>query len=399
MQSESSAKSELAPTAPATGDNWDYDNIVTVLTAEGTGAIAVLRLEGALIETAIRRRARARSGKPATIPPGPRPRLVRWDFGGPEPEEAVLYRPGENVLEIHCHGGLHVVERLMQAAAADGFARLNWRQWLRRAECDPIAAAARAALAHARTARTADILLDQYHGALRTAIEDAATSARHGRAAEAAARLRRLAARIPLGLHLVQPWRVVLAGPPNAGKSSLLNALTGYGRAIVHPAPGTTRDLVSAVIVADGWPIELIDTAGIRPADHPIERLGVQLAETAAKQADLLILVFDRSQPWGPEQDALAGRYPQALLLHNKCDLAAGPGPRPPGLEVSAHRAEDVPTILDAVLRRLVPDAPSPGEAIPFTPDLAAAVSEALDLLEREGPQAAADRLREPLRP
>ena len=394
MQSESSVNPELPPADPAA-----QENTVTVLTAEGAGAIAVLRLEGALIETAIRRRARGRSGKPTEIPPGPRPRLVRWDFGGPEFEEAVLYRPRENVLEIHCHGGLRVVESLVQAAVADGFTRLTWRQWLHREESDPIAAAARAALAHARTARTADILLDQYHGALGAAIEDAATTLQHGNAAEAAARLRRLAARIPLGLHLIQPWRVVLVGPPNAGKSSLLNVLTGYGRAIVHPAPGTTRDLVSAVIVADGWPIELIDTAGIRPADHPVERLGVQLAETAAQRADLLVLVFDRSQPWDLRQEALTNRYPQALLLHNKCDLAAGPGPRPPGLEVSAHRAEDVPTILDAVLRRLVPDPPPPGEAIPFTPDLAAAVSDALDLLDRQSPQAAADRLRKLLRP
>ena len=194
---------------------------------------------------------------------------------------------------------------------------------------------------------------------------------------------------------MIRPWQVVILGPPNVGKSSLLNALAGYDRAIVHPTPGTTRDLVSAVMVADGWPIEVIDTAGLRRADHPVEQLGVQKAQATAEAADLVILVFDRSRPWEEEHEALLGCYPQALLLHNKADLAAAPGERPPGLEVSAHRPEDVPTILDAVVRRLVPSPPVPGEAIPFTEEQAAAVREALELLPHAGPLAAASRLRQ----
>jgi len=379
-------------------DSIVRENSVTVLTAQAAGAIAVVRLEGPLVETAVRRRARSRAGKPVEIPPGPRPRLVRWDFGGRESEEAVLHRPNETVLEIHCHGGPRVVESLVQAATADGFARMTWQQWLCRLESDPIAAAARTALAQARTLRAAGILLDQYHGALRSAVLDIAAALEHG-SLDAPQRLRRLASRIPLGRHLIRPWQVVILGLPNVGKSSLLNALAGYDRAIVHPTPGTTRDLVSAVIVADGWPIELIDTAGLRQADHPVEQLGVQKAEAAAEEADLVILVFDRSRPWGPEHDALLRRHSHALLLHNKSDLAAAPGGRPPGLEVSAHRPDDVPPILDAVVRRLVPDPPSPGEAVPFTDDQAHAVQEALDLLERQGPQAAAASLRRMMQP
>ncbi|GAB4127903.1 MAG: hypothetical protein Kow0040_02010 [Thermogutta sp.] len=388
---------EMQPEAPATPvaphDPSATENTVTVLTAQAAGAIAVIRLEGPLVATVVPRRARGRSGRPLDLPPGPRPRLVRWDFGGPVPEEAVLYRPSETVLEIHCHGGIRVVENLVRAASADGFVRQTWQDWLLREESDPIATAARIALAQARTTRTADILLDQYHGALRTAVQEIAAGLERGDA-EAANRLRRLASRIPLGRHLIRPWQVVILGPPNAGKSSLLNALAGYGRALVHPMPGTTRDLVSAVIAADGWPIELIDTAGLRRAEHPVERLGVQKAEDAARSADLVILVFDRSQRWEPDHGALARRYPQALLLHNKSDLPAAPGDRPPGVDVSAHRPEDVPAILEALVERLVPSPPMPGEAIPFTEEQAAAVREALELLPRAGPSTAARRLK-----
>ena len=88
-----------------------------------------------------------------------------------------------------------------------------------------------------------------------------------GRAADlqaAAARIREWLAWEDFGLHLTRPWNVVLAGRPNVGKSSLINALLGYTRSIVFDQPGTTRDVVTAATAIDGWPIELSDTAGLR---------------------------------------------------------------------------------------------------------------------------------------
>ena len=110
-----------------------------------------------------------------------------------------------------------------------------------------------------------------------------------------------LLARADLGRHLVRPWSVVLAGPVNVGKSSLINALAGYGRSIVHHAPGTTRDAVTAATAIDGWPVELCDTAGLRPAATPVERAGIERAQERLAQADLAVLVFDRER-------ALVGR-------------------------------------------------------------------------------------------
>ncbi len=117
-------------------------------------------------------------------------------------------------------------------------------------------------------------------------------------------------ARWPIGSHLVEPWRVVLAGPPNVGKSSLVNALVGYQRAIVYDAPGTTRDMVTAITALEGWPVELCDTAGLRSSREAIEAEGVRLARQAAAAADALVLVFSAQEPWQADRQQLLDQWP-----------------------------------------------------------------------------------------
>ena len=114
-------------------------------------------------------------------------------------------------------------------------------------------------------------LLDQYHGALESEIEAIRTLLRElqPNIDAAASRLETLLGRASIGLHLVRPWRVTIAGPPNVGKSSLLNALAGFERAIVFDQPGTTRDVLTVLTAIDGWPIELADTAGWRDSERP----------------------------------------------------------------------------------------------------------------------------------
>jgi tRNA modification GTPase len=92
---------------------------------------------------------------------------------------------------------------------------------------------------------------------------------------------------------------VVIAGPPNVGKSSLINALLGYQRAIVFDQPGTTRDVLTATTAIDGWPVELADTAGIREGDDAIETEGVARALAEIRAADLVVEVWDASQETG----------------------------------------------------------------------------------------------------
>jgi tRNA modification GTPase len=93
--------------------------------------------------------------------------------------------------------------------------------------------------------------------------------------------------------------RVVLAGPPNVGKSSLLNALLGYERAIVSAAPGTTRDIVEASLWIDGLELRLTDTAGLHASADPLERMGMERAARALQETDLAVVVLDRSDPEG----------------------------------------------------------------------------------------------------
>jgi tRNA modification GTPase len=151
------------------------------------------------------------------------------------------------------------------------------------------------------------------------------------------------------------------------GKSSLVNALAGYPRAIVHRAPGTTRDAVTAETILDGWPVEVCDTAGLRDAGDAVERAGIELAGRRMSQADLVLLVFDRSRPWSATDEAVRGARPGAFLVHNKSDLPPADGPRPSGLAVSAAQREGIDTLSRVIAERLVPRPPLPGEAVPFT--------------------------------
>ena len=284
-------------------------------------------------------------------------------------------------------------------------------------------------MADARTERTAAILLDQYHGALGRELEEIRQANDRGETSLARRRIDDLLARAELGRHLTRSWSVVLAGRPNVGKSSLLNALAGYDRAIVHPTPGTTRDAVTFATAIDGLPVELCDTAGLRSvstsprplgegqgvraetatdaaltltlsqgergqndnnvnsgADIPVclvessnsgrqeclphygekcgltlsqrereqnhvERAGIQLAYERLAKADLVILITDRTEPWSEADQSLLDQWPQALLVHNKCDLPLAQGSRPTGLSISALRGDGMDVLLAEISR------------------------------------------------
>jgi tRNA modification GTPase len=329
---------------------------VVELTSQGRGAVTTLLVEGCGARTIVDAHLRAANGR--SLCGCPAGQIVVGHFGAGDGEEVVVCCRGEHCVELHCHGGRAAVAAIRQTLVAHGCRAVAWRDWLASHEADPIAAAARAALADARTERTAAILLDQYHGAPHSNEPTASCES-----------VETLLARAALGRHLTQPWRVVLAGRPNVGKSSLMNALAGYRRAIVHPSPGTTRDLVTVGTAIDGWPVELCDTAGLHAADTAVERAGVARAREALADADLVLLVLDRSLPWSDADqellDAVAPRGP--LVVHNKCDLPPAAGPRPPGLPVSALGGDGVEALLLAISRQLVPDPPPPGAAVPFT--------------------------------
>jgi tRNA modification GTPase len=172
----------------------------------------------------------------------------------------------------------------------------------------------------------------------------------------------------PVGRHLSEPWRVVVAGAPNVGKSSLVNALAGFSRCLVSAAPGTTRDVVTTLIAVDRWPVELADTAGQRAEAESLEAQGIALARTAAGRADLCLWVLDASAP--PVWPDFA--TPALRLLVNKVDLpvAWDLGQASAAVPVSARTGAGLDDLCQAMAGWLVPDPPLPGAAVPFTAEL-----------------------------
>lgn len=330
---------------------------VSVLTAAGTGAIATIAVEGPNAWSMARHLFRPCHG---SLPA--KPHIHRFWFGTLgqgefHRDQVILALRDHNRIEVHCHGGVRVVRWIINEFAKLGALETAPSQpsrppWI--IPDNPWASAALDLLTRAQTLRTASILLDQYHGAFAKALAD---PGQHDL----------LRSRIPVGRHLVTPWRVVLAGPPNVGKSSLLNALAGYQRSIVSPVPGTTRDVVTLITAFDGWPVELIDTAGIHDTDEPLEQAGIRLAQETLQAADLVLWLRDAvttDSPSPPDTQPVP-----CLVVLNKCDLLSHPPAASMERLVSAKTGEGIPELISTIAAQLVPNPPPPGAAVPFLPE------------------------------
>jgi tRNA modification GTPase len=177
-----------------------------------------------------------------------------------------------------------------------------------------------------------------------------------------------------VGLRLTRPWRVVVAGDVNAGKSSLVNALAGHARSIVSAEPGTTRDVLETRIVLDGWEVDLVDTAGLSEAPAgPTEAAGIARARAAVAAADLVVHVVPVGRPSRSPSDWQAGRLPHpasetlappgerdacpTILVLSKCDLASHDGDGPPdAIRTSAVTGLGIDELAAAIILRLVPE-------------------------------------------
>jgi tRNA modification GTPase len=361
------------------------DPIVALATPPGRSALAVIRLSG---RGAFAIAARIIHG----FRPDP-PRLARLagfsDVDGglidrglylvfPEPRSET----GEDVVEFQCHGGHMVPTRLLAAIEAAGARPAHPGEFTRRAvlngKIDLLQAEALGDLIDAEVPAQARIALSQFEGglsrriaALRAALVDllallaydvdfpdqddgpVSRERLEAKRAEVARDVGRLLETAPLAARVRAGALVVLAGRPNTGKSSLFNALLGADRALVTELPGTTRDAVEAQADFLGWPIRLVDTAGLGDAVDRIDALGQAMGRRYSAAADLVVLCddgIDSVLQASPRSIEIQDADRRLLRVRTKADLGDRGGV---GLPVSALTGLGIDVLRRAIVERL----------------------------------------------
>lgn len=328
------------------------DTIYAPSTAIG-GAIAVLRVSGPRAKETARIFDRGFASEPGMM------RFVRvQDDKEPIDDAMAVYfsapasYTGEDMVEIDCHGGHQTVQRILGLLSGLGFRPAEGGEFTRRAflngKMDLAQAEAVMDIITADAEQSRKAALNQLHGSVSRAIhdvEDVLLEALSGIDAaidypdeaeeDCIARLpeqlgagrskaERLLADGRRGRVLRDGLRVVILGRPNTGKSSLMNALAGFERAIVTDIAGTTRDVLDERLSFDGVPVRLIDTAGIREATDRAEQIGVDRALDEMRRADVQLVLLDGSAPLTAEDETLIETTENGIpriLVVNKCDL------------------------------------------------------------------------------
>ena len=373
------------------------DTIAAIATAPAAAAVGIVRLSGAETRRVLAALFTPVNGRSAAELP-----LRRMTYGTVRDAEgrtldhalAVVFSAGhsytgEESAELHCHGSPVVLQEVLRAAFAAGARQARAGEFTERAflngKMDLTEAEAVIDLIDAETAEAARNAAAQVDGALRRPleqvydallgltsrfyavvdypdedIEDLTLAETERTLTESEQTLAALLGTFARGRVLKSGAATAIVGAPNAGKSSLLNALVGYDRAIVTDLPGTTRDTVEEKAVVGGVLLRLIDTAGIRETDDAVERLGVERSRRAVESADLVIVVADGSHtPLTVEPDilALAARAPHWILAISKDD-------RNPAVKTAVKTA--VKAAVKAAGWRLPDGAPAPEHLVSF---------------------------------
>ena len=304
---------------------------------------------------------------------------------------------GEDTAELQCHGSPAVLTAALEALFALGVRQAKAGEFTRRAflngRMDLTQAEAVIDLIDAETPAAVRCAASQLGGAMSRKIgaiydelvtlmahfdvvldysdedlepfDEAEITAQVGRAAE---ELRRLAATYRRGRRLYDGVPCAIVGRPNSGKSSLLNALLGYDRAIVTDIPGTTRDTVEEKAVVGGTLLRLIDTAGLRDTEDTVERIGVERSRAALERAELALVLVDGSGPLTAEDNAilkLAQSVPQTIVLATKADRPTFTLPDIPGvLALSSLTGEGLDALEREIARRFPEGGGDSGELL-----------------------------------
>jgi tRNA modification GTPase len=317
-----------------------------------------------------------------------RVQLLMWPISNDSQEHVVACRVDAQTVELHCHGGQAVIQCILDQLQFSGCGLVDADRYDRVLMGDEPEAEAiidyvcRQALLTCNSERAVGHLLDQADGRLYQSLRQLAKLAEHASYEELQQCVTGLEVWFEFGSHLIKPWQVVLAGPPNVGKSSLINSLAGQAIAIVHEQAGTTRDWIDAAVIIDGWSVSITDTAGMRATADGIEQEGVRRAAQKIKEADLVVVVVDLIQGWTEQHDAIIELCTQRefaariLICGNKADLVAPTGHSPAIVGLPADlKSHDcvycsaqgsVEPLLEQISKILVPRVPDHGQAIVF---------------------------------
>ena len=380
-----------------------FDTIFALATGRPPAAIAIIRISGPRAHDA----GRSIAGE---LPPA-REAALR-EFRHPEDGslldqglclrfDAPASATGEDVVELHAHGGRAVVDAVLDALAHnDDLREARPGEFTRRAfengRIDLTEAEGLADLLEAETETQRRAALEIAGGALKRTIEawqgrlldlsgqaeaaiDYVDEDTVGPVATLSSECGSLAIELSEWLDrpriepLKEGVRVVIAGPPNSGKSSLLNVIAGDDRAIVTDVPGTTRDHIEAPLSLAGIPILLTDTAGLRDADDSIEQIGVARTGRLIEVADVLLWLGER---------ALAPSHPHLIAIHSRCDLRGREEVPAGSLAVSSLTGKGIPELLERIGGAARSLLPAEG-ALALNRRQAAHIGEASDALDR----------------
>lgn len=371
------------------------DTIAAIATAPGVGAVGIVRLSGPASYTVGERLFRPQRGRGVAQLPAGRVVYGHITDGTELIDECLLLTfrtphsyTGEDVLELQTHGGPAVLRRVLELCVQHGArlaqpgeftlrAYLSGRLELVQAEAvlglvnaqsDSARRSAALGLTKALSEQLELIQNDvtRVYGDVQVMFdypdEGVPEAAFREPLERAVGRIDKLLGTAKAGRIARRGARLALIGKPNAGKSSLLNALLGYRRSLVSDAPGTTRDYLEAPLEILGVPVTAVDTAGIRETQDAVEAGGVELAKSIAQHADLSLLLLDTSRVLEPGDLNLIGELDGArlLILSSKTDLPSVWTPEQHGvtaLPVSAETGAGLDAVKEAIRDRLIGDA------------------------------------------
>ncbi len=361
------------------------DPIAALATPPGRSAIAVIRLSGIgaleIAEQVIHQPQSTLPNRTATLLTFFSATGVQIDQGLVTVFRAPHSYTGHDLVEFSCHGGLLAPAQLLAALHAAGARPAAPGEFTRRAvlngKLDLLQAEAVGDLIDATAPAQGGAALRQLDGQLSRRIHALREEILELLAVlaydidfpeendgpvprerletfleSAAASVVRLLAGAPAGERLHDGALVVLAGRPNAGKSSLFNTLLGTDRALVTEIPGTTRDTIEAATEMEGWPVRLADTAGLRETGETIERMGIEVSRRYVAAADLILLCVEAGRPLSPEERQLLSAHP-GLLVRSKADLAEPDAQGGEGIPVSVVSGEGLDRLRHAIAAEL----------------------------------------------